>query len=128
MASSSSSSFFNESLNVRDKAQQKRKKARAITNINGEFHLNGKDEAIPCLITDLGTGGLSMQSRTTLYDGDQVVVRFRLGPNYMQLAANVSRLSGKNVGLQFTNPDEKQMEALQAYIHTAYFEKDKKKT
>ena len=125
---SSSSSFFNESLNVRDKAQQKRKKARATTNINGEFQLDGKGDPIPCLLTDLGTGGLSMQSKTTLYEGDKVLVRFRLGASMLQLNAVVTRLSGKNVGVQFANLGEDQMEALQAYIHTAYFEKDKKKT
>lgn len=123
-------SLFNESFVVRDAAQQKRKKARARVNLQGEFQLEGKPEKFPCTLVDIGTGGLSLQTRSTLYVGDKIVVSFKLKAKPMKQNAVVTRVSGKSIGLQFTGLGEAELAEIQEYIHSAFFDsnKDKKKS
>ncbi|MEQ9367316.1 MAG: PilZ domain-containing protein, partial [Leptospirales bacterium] len=62
-----SQSFFDDSVQIRDAAQQKRKKARTGVNITAEFAIKGQDRPVECTVTDLGTGGLSINTRSSMY-------------------------------------------------------------
>ena len=118
-----SQSFFDDSVQIRDAAQQKRKKARTGVNIPAEFVLKGQSQPVECTVTDLGTGGLSINTRSTMYTGDQIEVRLRLGNQSLSVPCSVVRVSGKSIGLQFDRIPEEQMEYIQNYIHTTFFEK-----
>ena len=76
---------------------------------------------------DIGIGGLSFTSRSTLYQGDRVHIRFRLMERSVEFDGEVSRVSGKYVGLAFLDPSEDHLELIQKYIHSNFFDKDKKK-
>lgn len=123
----SGGSFFNDSLRFRDPAQQKRKKARAQIEAEGEFAIGDSPSYQSCQMVDIGIGGLSFSSRSTLYQGDRVKVRFRIMDRQMEFEGEVSRTSGKYVGVAFLNPSEEQLELIQKYIHTNFFDKDRKK-
>ncbi|MBE7438276.1 MAG: PilZ domain-containing protein [Spirochaetales bacterium] len=118
--------LFNESFSVREAAQQKRKKARAQVNIPAEILLDGGTANQPATLTDLGTGGLSLQCRTTLYPGDKLKVLFKLKGTAMSLPGSVARVSGKSIGVQFTSISDEQMESIQSFIHSTFFDKDKR--
>ncbi|MCR9144338.1 MAG: PilZ domain-containing protein [bacterium] len=123
-----SQSFFDDSVQIRDAAQQKRKKARTGVNIAAEFVLKGQGQPVECTVTDLGTGGLSINTRSTMYMGDQIEVRMRLGKEALSVPCTVVRVSGKSIGLQFDRLPEQQMEYIQHYIHSTFFDKkDQKK-
>ena len=123
----SGGSFFNDSLHFRDPAQQKRKKARAQIQADAEFCMQGNPTWHACQLVDIGIGGLSFTSRSTLYQGDKVQIRFKLLDQHVEFEGEVSRVSGKYVGLAFLNPDEELLERIQHYIHTNFFDKDRKK-
>ena len=123
----SGGSFFNDSLRFRDPAQQKRKKARAQINAEAEYALSNSGGYQSCQPVDIGIGGLSFTSRSTLYQGDRLSVRFRLLERPVEFQAEVSRVSGKYVGVAFIDPPEEQLEIIQKYIHSNFFDKDKKK-
>jgi hypothetical protein len=123
----SQGSFFNDSLRFRDPAQQKRKKARAPIEMEAEFTLKAGQEWQKCQLVDIGIGGLSFTSRSTLYQGDAVHMRFRLLQQPVELQGEVSRVSGKYIGIAFLDPDESYLELIQKYIHTNFFDKEKKK-
>lgn len=123
-----SSNFYNESLNIRDASQQKRKQARTQSSLSGEFVLIGQNTSHPCVVTDIGTGGLSIQTKSTLYDGDQITIRIRLKGKLMSIDADVARVSGKNIGLKIRNMSEAEITSIQDFIHDNFFSKDKKKT
>jgi len=118
--------LFNESFTVRESAQQKRKKARAQVNIPAEIVIDGSTGSQPATLTDLGTGGLSLQCRTTLYQGDKLKVQFKLKGTAMALPGSVARVSGKSIGVQFTAISDEQMESIQSFIHATFFDKDKR--
>lgn len=124
-----SQSFFDDSVSIRDSARQKRKKARTNVNLIGEFVLSGQDRPVECTVTDIGTGGLSITTRSTLYMSDRLEVRLRLGKDALSVPCTVVRVSGKSVGLQFEKIAGAQLETIQHYIHTTFFDKkDSKKT
>ncbi|MCB1309242.1 MAG: PilZ domain-containing protein [Leptospiraceae bacterium] len=124
----SEKSLFNHSIQVRDAAHQKRKKARTSITVEGEYALQSRPaDMVPCTVTDVGTGGLSFVTRATLYQGDEVMVRFKLGAHPVKLNGSVIRVSGKNVGIQYQGVSEQQLEIIQKFIHTTFFEKDPKK-
>ena len=119
-------SLFNDSLRMRDPSQQKRKKARTQVNLDGQFHLKGQKEKNQVNLTDLGAGGLSFVSRTTLYPGDNLTIQFKLNKEILEVEATVIRTAGKNFGVQFINPSEQLVQKIQEYIHSSFFEKEKK--
>ena len=119
----SSRSFFDDSVRIRDASRQKRKMARTPVNIKGEYALKGQDQAHQCEVTDLGTGGLSMTTRSTMYDGDEVEVRLPLGKSALTVPGRVVRVSGKSIGVQFEDLPDEQLEIIQDYIHTTFFDK-----
>ncbi|MEQ8349872.1 MAG: PilZ domain-containing protein [Leptospiraceae bacterium] len=123
----SGGSFFNESLHFRDPAQQKRKKARAQIQAEAEFALNNSGGFQTCQLVDIGIGGLSFTSRSTLYQGDRLSIRFRLLERQVEFGGEVSRVSGKYVGMAFIEPAEEDLELIQKYIHSNFFDKERKK-
>lgn len=120
----SNQSFFNNSLQMRDASQQKRKKARSRVSLAGEYRIEGKNDPVECQIVDLGTGGVSMMTKATMYVGDRIRIRMRLGPSPLDVAGVVIRVSGKTLGIQFEKVSEEQMALIQQYIHQAFFDKD----
>lgn len=120
-------SLFNDSMQMRDSSQQKRKKARVAINMPAEYCLAAQSEFFPCVLTDVGAGGLSMTCKGNLYQGDQVKVRFKLNTRVVEMQALVIRVNGKAVGLQYSGASEEQISAIQHFIHTTFFDKDKKK-
>ena len=123
----SGSSFFDDRLQLRDADQQKRRQARTNLNLEGTFTMAAGGEPVPCTLLDLGTGGLSFLTRSTLYLGDQVSVRCKVAGRELDVSGTVSRVSGKTVGMQFSGLASAQMEQIQAFIHVAFFEKDPRK-
>lgn len=123
-----SSSFFNESVQLRDSAQQKRKQARSPAKIEADFMLKGQDQPHPCSVTDLGTGGLSIQTKSTLYQGDVIDIQLKLQGRMLKLPVEVVRVSGKSIGLKYQNLSDQDMAKIQDFIHRAFFNPDKKKT
>ncbi len=123
-----SQSFFDDSVSIRDSARQKRKKARTNVNLTGEFLLTGQNNPVECTVTDIGTGGLSITTRSTMYMGDRSEVRLRLGKDALSVPCTVVRVAGKSIGLQFEKIAEAELEKIQQYIHTTFFDKkDSKK-
>lgn len=120
-----SGSFFNESLHMRDASRQKRKMARTTVSLSGEYLVGADERPVECSITDIGTGGLSMLTKTSMYVGDAVRVRLRLGSESLELAGQVVRVTGKTVGVQFTSIQEEHLEKIQDYIHTTFFQDPK---
>ena len=120
-------SFFNDSIRLMDPSHQKRKKARTPVNIQGEFSLDGKKEIFECTLTDIGTGGLSFISKMSLYVGDRLLLRFRLNSQTIELPVAVVRVAGKHTGAQFSSIKDESLQIVQNFIHTSFFEKEKKK-
>jgi len=120
-------SLFNDSIRIIDPSQQKRKKARAQLEQDAQFYLQGKKETVPCTLTDLGTGGLSFISKSTLYTGDKLTVRFKVKTRTLEIPSVVVRVAGKSSGVQFTEISEQDLALIQDFIHTSFFEKEKKK-
>jgi hypothetical protein len=118
-----SQSFFDDSVKIRDAARQKRKKARTTVSIPAEFLVQGQERSIECTVTDLGTGGLSINTRSTMYAGDRLEVRMRLGQHPVTVEGTVVRVAGKSVGVQFEGVSEERLEIIQQFIHTRFFDK-----
>lgn len=121
----SGGSLFDDSMRMRDPAQQKRKKARAPVNRGGEFAV-GAGSYQECTVNDIGTGGLSFATRSALYPGDSIRIRVKLGEKFMDLPAMVARSSGKTVAAVFDELSEDQVITIQEYIHQSFFERDRK--
>ncbi|MFN3603785.1 MAG: PilZ domain-containing protein [Leptonema sp. (in: bacteria)] len=108
----------------RDTKKQQRKNARIrLTNLLGTFFLVSEKKEYECQILDLGTGGLGLSTKTLLYPGDKIIVKFWLEDQMFELPSIVSRVSGKNVGVIFENIQNKEIEKIQSFIHKNFFHK-----
>ncbi|GIX41958.1 MAG: hypothetical protein KatS3mg129_1691 [Leptospiraceae bacterium] len=69
---------YNERIGeFRDPSKQKRKNARIrVPNIPATFILEGLNKEYECQILDIGTGGLGISTKTLLYPGDKIRIRF----------------------------------------------------
>ena len=94
-----------------------------MVSIPAEFVLKGQGQPVECTVTDVGTGGLSITTRSTMYMGDRIEVRLRLGNHALAVEGSVVRVSGKSVGVQFDGIPDADMETIQHYIHTTFFDK-----
>ncbi|MBI3395595.1 MAG: PilZ domain-containing protein [Spirochaetia bacterium] len=121
-------SLFNESMKVRDPSQQKRKRARTVLDKEAEFKMKGGQESVACTLTDVGTGGLSFVTKAGLYQGDLITISFQLVKRKIHIPCKVVRVSGKAVGAEYDGVSEEDLADIQEYIHSAFFEKDRKKT
>ena len=120
-------SFFDDRLQVRDSDKQKRRQARTNLNLEGTFTMPGDGVPGPCTLLDIGTGGLSFLTRSSLYLGDALSLRFKLSGHELVASGTVSRVSGKTVGVQFTGLGAAELELIQSFIHDTFFEKDPRK-
>lgn len=118
---------FGDSMRMRDPAQQKRKKARAAVNAPGEFKIKGHPDFLGCTIADVGAGGLHLLTRSSLYVGDNLTVRFQMNGSPFECQATVTRSLGKAIGVQFENLTVEDEDRLQAFIHSALLERERKK-
>ena len=76
--------LFNQSFTVFDPKKQKRKKARVRLSTPGCFFLNSHSHRVNnCHLVDLGTGGLTIQSGSTLYIGDRITVESSVIQDYI---------------------------------------------
>ena len=119
--SQSSSSFFNDSIKLRDASQQKRKQARSPAQIEAEFYIAGQQQPHPCSVTDLGTGGLSFITKSTLYQGDKVELALKIQGRGLRLKGEVIRVSGKSIGIKYLDVDDATLQRIQDFIHTSFF-------
>ncbi|MCB1175752.1 MAG: PilZ domain-containing protein [Leptospiraceae bacterium] len=122
-----SSSFFNDSLHMRDSNQQKRKQARANARIEATFLLDGQNQEHSCSVSDLGTGGMSILSKSTLYMGDKIRVQLKVATRMLDISCEVVRVSGKSVGLRFVEISPENLERIQEFIHSSFFSPEQKK-
>lgn len=107
-------------------SKQQRKNARIrINNLIGSFTLNNQSRENECRILDIGTGGLGIETKTLLYPGDKIIIRFWLEENNFELPCVVSRVSGKNAGVVFENISEEIIAKIQNYIHKNFFHSKK---
>lgn len=123
----SKKSLFNDSIQVRDPAQQKRKRARTNVNLEAEFAVAGSPNPSPCLLADVGTGGLSFTTRAGLYKGDRIQVIFTVNNQKVAIPGEVVRVAGKTVAMEYRDASPEALDAVQNFIHSAFFEKDRKK-
>ncbi len=116
---------INKELGVfREASKQKRKNARIkLLNVTGSFliHTQGNSQSHECVILDIGTGGIGISTKTFLYPGDKIQIQFWLENQFFDIPAIVSRVSGKNVGLVFDNPEIQYITKIQDYIHSKLF-------
>lgn len=114
--------LFNQSFVVFDTKKQKRKKSRVRLSTPATFILNSKKQSpYNCNLIDLGTGGLTIQSPTTLYNGDKVQVQFKLNQDMLNITGIVARGSGKDFVIRYEELPEKEHNTIQEYIHKVFF-------
>lgn len=114
---STSGEFINPS-------KQRRQNARIrLTNLTGTFILQNQNKEYECQILDIGTGGLGISTKTLLYPGDKIIVKFWLEDKIFELPSVVSRVSGKNVGLIYDNVSAEMINQIQTFIHKNIFQK-----
>lgn len=71
-------SLFRDSFEYRDPSLQKRKDARIKIVLDAEISIKGKQEKHPVTILDIGTGGVALDSRITMFEGDYVHLHARI--------------------------------------------------
>lgn len=121
--------LFNQSFVVFDTKKQKRKKSRVRLSIEASFILNSnKSKPYTCRLIDLGTGGLTIQSPTSLYTGDKVQVQFKLNQENLDIVGVVARGQGKDFVIRYEELPEKENHFIQEYIHKVFFKENNQKT
>lgn len=118
-------SFFDERLQLRDADKQKRKQARTGLREEAVLRVGQQPQAHPCTLVDIGTGGLSLLTKQTLYVGDVVEIECSLATKKLALSGTVARVSGKNVGVQFNKLSDEDLSTIQHFIHETFFQKER---
>ncbi|TGK17889.1 PilZ domain-containing protein [Leptospira fluminis] len=119
-------SLFDDKYEYRDPSQQKRKNARVKITIEGEFCVKGKTQKFPVHVVDIGTGGAGMETRTSVFEGDRIVLFAAINGKNMELESEVIRVSGKKANIIFVNLPDEDKDLIQDLIHKKFFDKDKK--
>ncbi|MBP9886856.1 MAG: PilZ domain-containing protein [Leptospiraceae bacterium] len=120
--------LFNQSFTVFDPKKQKRKKARVRLSTPGCFFLNSHSHRVNnCHLVDLGTGGLTIQSGSTLYIGDRITVEFQLNSQTLKIQGVVARATGKDYVVRYEELPQFETSVIQDYIHKVFFRDDKDK-
>ncbi|MDF3821585.1 PilZ domain-containing protein [Leptospira sp. 96542] len=116
-------SIFSDSYSMYAGSKQKRKQARVKLNVPCVVKLiASKNTPIEAVLSDLGTGGLSLQSTAIFYTGDQVKIEFSLNQKQTEIIGTVVRTSGKTTTVVFSNLPEEIHSRVQDYIHKHYFD------
>ncbi|MBM9579360.1 PilZ domain-containing protein [Leptospira sp. 201903070] len=119
-------SLFDDSFEYRDPAIQKRKNARVKITLDAEMTIKGKSERHPVTILDIGTGGVALDSRMTMFEGDRIHLHAKINGKEMTLEAEIIRSSGKKANSIFVNIADDHRNEIQELIHKKFFEKEKK--
>ena len=78
-------------------------------------------------MVDLGTGGLTIQSGSTLYIGDRITVEFQLNSQTLKIQGVVARATGKDYVVRYEELPQFETSVIQDYIHKVFFRDDKDK-
>lgn len=90
-----------------------------------EYRLKGTDPAGEAEVIDLSTGGLCLLRSTPMTKGDMIQIRFPFQTRKLVLNAQVVRVDGREVGVQFhITPEE--MEKLTNAFNQEYRAQKKK--
>ncbi|EQA62051.1 PilZ domain-containing protein [Leptospira alexanderi] len=119
-------SLFRDSFEYRNPSLQKRKNARIKIALGAEISIKGKQEKHPVTILDIGTGGVALDSRTTMFEGDHVHLHTRINGKDLILETKIIRSSGKKVNGVFVGIEDKHRIEIQEFIHKKFFGKEKK--
>lgn len=126
MSQDKSKSLFSDSYQKFDGEKQKRKKARIRLDLACLAFLKGSTKPIDANLVDIGTGGCMFQCPGSFYQGDAVVIEFKLKGQNLKFTGHIVRSVGKNISMSFDHSNDAAIEKIQEYIHTAYFDKSKK--
>ncbi|WP_411824231.1 PilZ domain-containing protein [Leptospira sp. 'Mane'] len=119
----SQKSIFSDSYSMYGGVKQKRKKARVKLDIPCEISLsNGKGGSVVAGLTDLGTGGLSLQTTSLFYVGDVVTISFMLNKVKTFIQGTVKRIAGKTTTVVFAELPPDVHARVQEFIHKHYFD------
>lgn len=104
---------------------QRRKNARIPMELPCVFSIAHADDIIQerGTITSLSTGGLAVRTRVVLVVGDKIQATFDLGGMTINEVAEITRITGTEVGMRFTEPAKKTVEYIQQYIYNRVFSK-----
>ncbi|EMM72267.1 PilZ domain-containing protein [Leptospira weilii] len=119
-------SLFRDSFEYRDPSLQKRKNARIKIALGAEISIKGRQEKHPVTILDIGTGGVALDSRTTMFEGDHVHLHTKINGKDLILETKIIRSSGKKVNGVFVGIEDKHRVEIQEFIHKKFFGKEKK--
>ncbi|AXR60408.1 PilZ domain-containing protein [Leptospira mayottensis] len=119
-------SLFRDSFEYRDPSLQKRKDARIKIVLDAEISIKGKQEKHPVTILDIGTGGVALDSRITMFEGDYVHLHARINGKNLILETKIIRSSGKKVNGVFIGIGNEHRTEIQEFIHRKFFGKQKK--
>lgn len=119
--------MFSDTITVYSGAQQKRKNARVNADIPCEIAIvTTNRQTDTARLSDLSTGGLSLQSRATFYQGDHVRVKFFLDKLQTEVTGVVNRTSGKTIAVIFESLSTEIKNHIQEFIHKHYFDTSKR--
>lgn len=112
--------IFKSSFAAYPTEKQKRKKARIPVSMEGTIDIPGH-KSDECHISSLGTGGLTISTRSTLYTGELVRIQFVLQDRDIMAEGEIVRINGKEAGIKFVQIEESVVEQVQSYIFKEMF-------
>lgn len=124
----SGKSIFSDTYSMYGGPKQKRKQARVKIDVPCEIKIiSSKNPPVMGHLSDLGTGGLSLQSTAIFYNGDQVKISFELNKVKTEILGSVLRTSGKTTTVVYGQLEPHIHALVQDYIHKHYFDTKTKK-
>ncbi|WP_032930224.1 PilZ domain-containing protein [Leptospira santarosai] len=117
-------SLFSASFEYRNPSLQKRKNARIKIALGAEISIQGKQEKYPVTILDIGTGGVALDSRTTMFEGDRIHLHTKINGKDLILETKIIRSSGKKVNGIFVGIADEHKIEIQEFIHKKFFGKE----
>ncbi|MCU0824877.1 MAG: PilZ domain-containing protein [Leptospira sp.] len=116
-------SIFSDTYSMYGGPKQKRKQARVKIDVPCEIKLiNSKNPPVLGHLSDIGTGGLSLQATAIFYNGDQVKISFELNKVKTEIIGSVLRTSGKTTTVVYGQLEPNVHSLVQDYIHKHYFD------
>ena len=103
--------------------EQRRKNARIPVDQECMYSIPQGDNIIheKGRLTSISTGGLSMKTRTVLQKDDKIYVSFIVNGNKVNETAQITRITGMEVGMRFTEPDPLNQDRIQKFIYSRVF-------
>lgn len=99
--------------------KQRRKFARMKVSLPCQYKLQSDEEGKweQGMLFSIGTGGVGIETRFSLYPKERVEVRFNLAGKSISALVEIVYVIGRKAGAKFLAISEKDVEAIQAYIH-----------